>query len=115
MIRLIAALLLILPLRAVAQQHAMVISPGDTVAIPPRSGPRLTSPAIAEAPLTAPRLAPQGPARWSSSPDTLLTNPWLLAPLAATAAALALLLPGGGGSGGGASAGSGLSAGATTR
>jgi hypothetical protein len=115
MIRLIAALLLILPLQARAQQQAMVIRPGDTVVIPPRSDPRPKFSSIAEAPLTVPRLAPQGPARWSASPDALLTNPWLLAPLAATAAALALLLPGGGGSSGGASAGAGLSAGTATR
>ena len=111
MIHLIPALLLILATPAEAQQRAMVIGPGDAVAIPPRSDPRPSLPSIAGAPLTVPRLAPQGPARWSASPDALLTNPWLLAPLAAAATALALLLPGGGG----ASAGAGLSAGTATR
>jgi hypothetical protein len=111
MIRLLTALMLSLALPAGAQQRAVVIGPADTVVIPPRGDLQPKLPAAA-APPALPRLAPQGPARWSASRDLPLPNPWLVAPLAA-AAALAILLPADGGSTGAPSAG--VSAGPTSR
>ncbi|MBC4014970.1 hypothetical protein [Siccirubricoccus deserti] len=110
MIHLLAALMLSLAVPAGAQQRALVIGPADAVAIPPRGALQPELP-TAVAPPALPRLASQGPARWSASRDLPLPNPWLVAPLAA-AAALAVLLPAGGGTG---TSSAGVSAGPTSR